>query len=174
MVHLSRCRIYRAKINESSDASVRAITGSTLYNLWHHCLCHAGKFSTDNIAKIADGVPSLQSYNPFFSCDDCTCGKFTNMIKCYNKNPDRATKQGYRFNLDYGFVRGDTIFKNEDGALLTSKDGYNCYLLIVDKYSRYMWVFLFANKSPPIKTIKNILCTYGLTTGLRQIQSDQG
>jgi len=33
------------------------------------------------------------------------------------------------------FVRGDTTFKNEDGAQLTSKDGYNCSLLIVDEYS---------------------------------------
>jgi len=95
--------IYHAKINESSDAFVRTITGSTLHNLWHHRLCHAGKFATDNIAKIADGISSLRSHKLFFSCNDCTPGKFTNMIKGYNKNPDRATKQGERFNLDYGF-----------------------------------------------------------------------
>ena len=71
------------------------------------------------------------------------------MIKGYNKDSQRADKPGGHFHVDYGFVRGKTAFKKEDGPLLTSKDGYNCYLLIVDEYSRHMWVFLFANKSPP-------------------------
>jgi len=35
-------------------------------------------------------------------------------------------------------------------------------------------VFLFANKSPPIQTIKIFLSTHGLNNGLRRIRSNQG
>ena len=166
--------LYRAKIRTASDAFVHSVTGSTLHHLWHHRLCHAGKFVTDNIATVADGVPSLKRRNPFFSCGDCSSGKMTDMIKGYNKQPARATQRGGRFNMDYGFVRGKTTFKNEDGPLLTSKDGFNCYLLAVDEYSRHMWIFLFSNKSPPLSTIKSFLSTHGLKSGLRCVRTDQG
>ena len=63
--------VYRAKIGSSSDAFVRSVTGSTLHHLWHHRLCHSGTFVTNNIDKVADGVPSLKKRNPFFSRGDC-------------------------------------------------------------------------------------------------------
>ena len=37
--------------------------------------------------------------------------------------------------MDYGFVRGKDTIKNETGPLITNKDGFNCYLLIVDEFS---------------------------------------
>ena len=76
--------LYHAKIGPSSDAFVRAITGFTLHNPWHHPLCHAGKFVTSNIDKVVDGVPSLQKQIPFFSCQDCSSGKMTTRIRGYN------------------------------------------------------------------------------------------
>ena len=44
----------------------------------------------------------------------------------------------------------------------------------MDKYSRHLLVFLFANKSPPIDTITNFLATHGRKSGLRRIGTDQG
>ena len=58
----------------------------------------------------------------------------TKKIKGYHKTPDHATEQGERFNMDYGFVRGKTTIKNESSTLITSKDGFNCYLLVVDEF----------------------------------------
>ena len=166
--------VYRAKIGSSSDAFVRSVTGSTLHHLWHHRLCHSGTFVTNNIDKVADGVPSLKKRNPFFSCGDCSSGKMTEKIRGYNKNPLRATSTGERFNMDYGFVRGSTTFKNETGPLITSKEGFNCYLLIVDEFSRHLWIFLFANKSPPVKTVTTFLDHFGNKCGLRRARTDQG
>ena len=136
-----------------SNALVQKVTGSTLHNLWHHHLCHIGKFATDNVDKLADSVPCLLARNPFFSCQNCSDGKTTTKNKVYSKDPNRATKICGRFIMDYGFVRGNDTIKSEDGLLITSKDGYNYYLMIINKYSRYMWLFLFANKTPPIDTI---------------------
>ena len=76
--------------------------------------------------------------------------------------------------MDYGFVRGNTTIKNETGPLITSKEGYNCYLLIADEYSRHLWIFLFADKKPPVATITSFLGTHGLKSGLRRIRTDQG
>ena len=74
----------------------------------------------------------------------------TAQIKGYNSDPNRARGPGQRFHMDYGFVRGKSVTKGEDGPLISSKDGYICYLLIADEYSRHLWVFLFAGKNPPI------------------------
>ena len=69
--------VYRSTIATASDTFVNRMTGSTLHNLWHHRLCHAGQYVTDHIDKVTDGVPSLRKRNPFFSCTDCSRGKMT-------------------------------------------------------------------------------------------------
>ena len=155
-----------------SEAFVHAVTGSTLHNLWHHHLCHSDKFCTDNIDKVTDGAPSLCTQNPFFPCHDYNAGKTTAKIKGYNKSPIRATLPGGIFNMDYDFVRGEVVIKQEDGPLITSKEGYDCYLIIVDEYSCHILVFLFAGKSPPTETITKFLDTHELTTGLHFIRTD--
>ena len=98
----------------------------------------------------------------------------TKRKKGFNDDPDRALVPGGRFNMDFGFVCGDTVTKSKDSPLLTSNEGYNCYLLIADEYSRYLWVFLFASKAPPIETVKSFLNTHGLKHGLRRVQTNQG
>ena len=80
------------------------------------------------------------------------------------------------FHMDFGFVRGsDYKSKNEKGKLITSRDGYNSYLIVVDSFTRYTWVFLSSKKDPPMQTVKMFLYRYGLKHGInRQIRCDQG
>ena len=53
---------------------------------------------------------------------------------------------GQHFHMDFGFVRGSQYsIKQEDNPTITSKDGYNSYLIIVDQASRYTWIFLTTN-----------------------------
>ena len=53
--------------------------------------------------------------------------------------------------MDFGFVRGSEYkLKNETGSSITSIDGFNSYLIIVDRVTRYMWIFLTTSKLPPI------------------------
>ena len=70
--------VYRAKIRSSSNTFAKAITNSTLYNLWHHCVCYAGKFATNHIDEVDNSIPSLRKRSPFFSCSDCSKGKMMN------------------------------------------------------------------------------------------------
>ena len=97
----------------------------------------------------------------------------TEQIKGYNSNPLRAQGPGRRFNMEYGFVRGKSVTKGEDIPLITSRNGYNCYLLIASKYSRHLWIFLFAKK-PPVVTVTEFLSSHGAKHGLRWIRTDQG
>ena len=61
------------------------------------------------IDKVTQGLPSLCKRDKFFNCQDCLSGKIIEQNKGYN--------------MDYGFVRGKTKIKSEDGLLITSKDG---------------------------------------------------
>jgi hypothetical protein len=50
---------------------------------------------------------------------------------------------GTHFQMGMGFVRGTKYrVKDEDGNIITSLDGHNIYLIIIDRATRYTWVFL--------------------------------
>jgi len=40
-----------------------------------------------------------------------------------------------------GLLGGGVTTSNEDGPFFTSNNGYYCYLLAIDEFSRYMWIF---------------------------------
>lgn len=90
------------------------------------------------IHKTADGIPTMiNGQNAFYKCGTCLKSK----IERKNTKPEQSELSkiqvngpGQQFHMDYGFVRGsDFSQKNEEGKLITSKDDYNAYLLIVDK-----------------------------------------
>ena len=65
---------------------------------------------------------------------------------------------GQHLHMDFGFVRGsDWKKKDNDGKLVTSIDNYRSYLLIIDRASRYIWIFLTKTKHPPISQVQHFL-----------------
>ena len=80
--------------------------------------------------------------------------------------------------MDFGFIKAidnDTPTK----TLVTSYDGFNSYLLIIEKFTRYIWVFLSQSKSPPIATVDKFLLKHGIPRdkqgGLNLVvRTDQG
>ena len=93
-------------------------------------------------------------------------------------NPDDCVQQGVagqHFHMDFGFVRGSTYnVKQENELTLTSIDGYNSYLIIVDTVTRYIWLFLTASKSPPITIAQNIISKFKCKNPHRTVRTDQG
>jgi hypothetical protein len=79
--------------------------------------------------------------------------------------------------MDFGFLRSsssDLSPPHKVGDFFVySYDGYTSYLLIVDEASRYAWVFLTLNKSPPLNIVDEFLKTHGLPDG-GFICTDQG
>ena len=93
-----------------------------------------------------------------------------------NKNTIPLTDKGKHFAMDFGFVRGSEFSeKTKDGRTITSVDGFNSYLIIVDKASRYMFTFLTKSKHPPLDIVKSFLTRHGHPSSVgKTIRTDQG
>ena len=77
--------------------------------------------------------------------------------------------------MDFGFIRGSQYtIKTEEGPTITSKDGYNSYLLIIDRATRYTWVFLSKSKHPPVDIAREILRKFKANHTHRTCRTDQG
>ncbi len=89
---------------------------------------------------------------------------------------DKTCSPGERFHMDMGFVRGTKYsIKDADGSMITSLDGYNSYLLIIDRATRYIWIFLTKNKTPQVKVIKNFLQIHGAKSNTQKyVRTDLG
>ena len=82
---------------------------------------------------------------------------------------------GQHFYMDFGFVRGSKYaIKREDGGTITSKDGYNAYLIIIDRASRYSWIFPTKSKHPPIALAKKVLSKFKAKNLHISVCIDQG
>ena len=77
--------------------------------------------------------------------------------------------------MDFGFVQGSTYtIKQEDGPTITSKDGYNSYLVIVDRSTRYTWIFLTKSKHPPTAITRKVLKKFKSTNTHHTVRTGQG
>lgn len=144
-------------INHIHKSIIRRLTQRAEYELWHQRLGHAGQTVMQNLHKCVDGVINLgQQRHQFHKCDTCMRTKMKAAPK--RKHVDTIiTKRGQQSHMDYGFVRGSDFKEvNEKGSIVTSRDGYNSYLIIVDAYTRYTWVYLTSDKQPPLHILKKI------------------
>jgi hypothetical protein len=164
------------------------MTQAAQYELYHQRFGHPGHRTMSILHKHVDDVPILQG-NAFYKCASCIQAKCKHRsiqhhpqqhtsMKWWDdnwKSPDVQTHTtltnnnseieilpGQHFHMDFGFMNGSG-FQNKDheGRTITCIDGYRSYLLIIDKASRYTWVFLTKTKSPPITIIKNFLAQHG-------------
>ena len=155
---------------------VKTMTGGAEYELWHQRLCHPGQTVMDSVHISAEGVPNLKSKrHAFFHCDTCAHAK----IHKSNRNKSITTKttsRGERFHMDFGFVRGEEYKKQNKTTkkFITSIDGFNSYLIVVDAHTRFTWIYLTSCKEPPIDIVRNFLDDNGLSKGPRYIRTDQG
>ena len=146
---------------------IHKLTKATEYELWHQRLMHSGHTCLDSIHLCTNGTPKL-SRHPMHKCHICA---EMNPTKKLNKQMHEApiTRFGERFQMDFGFMSIKT-----DNTVVRSHDGYNCYLLVIEYYTRYLWIFLTKNKNPPIQTVTQFLRTYGNQDGVHVIRTDQG
>ena len=156
-------------LREHDDAQIRInkLDKTTEYELWHQRLMHPGHSVLDDLHTCTIGTPRLTRHK-LHSCHIC---KKMNPTKNLNRKLDDApiTRFGDRFQIDFGFMAN-----RNDHRVVRSHDGYNCYLLIVDYFTRYLWVFLSKNKAPPIRTLTQFFRTYGNNNGVRIVRTDQG
>ena len=185
----------------SEPIQINKLSKAASYELWHQRLCHPGKNIMESIHNHALGVPKLKG-NSFWKCPSCMSAKCQKTYHTQpqlhqpNRKWKKATLQdllfeededqedelhlpqalpGQHFHCDFGFMRSKSYQqKDEDGKLQTSIDGKRAYLLIIDRATRYMWVYLANSKRPPIQFCKSILNKFKSSTKHRTIRCDQG
>ena len=89
----------------------------------------------------------------------------------------RLDGAGQRFYMDFGFLRAlaadYTQPSTKTDRIVTSFDGYKAYLLIVDKATRHVWVFLMKSKDLSVDKASDFLKRFSLADG-GLIRCDQG
>ena len=182
--------------------TVNRMNDACLSNLWHGRLAHSGEDVVDEIHKHVIGIDKPLRRNPFHKCGSCLPAKMSKQPhKRTAKHKRRSTLEqvilapqtpplddpanaddvpsagvaGQHFHMDFGFVRGsDYSVKRENAPTITSIDGYNSYLIIVDRVTRYLWLFLTASKAPPLTIVDKVLNKFKCKNPHRTVRTDQG
>ena len=171
-------------IHQDKQPTVNRLTGAGFYALIHARMGHPGQTIMATLHQHVDGVPKMRSH-PLYKCETCLRVKATKrsvsktestQLKQHSPGDAPAIVPGQQFHIDMGFVRGTQFsYRDADGKLVTSLDGYNSYVIIVDRATRYSWVFLAKSKLPQIEPIKQFLLTHGSrTTTQRYVRTDEG
>ena len=178
-----------SSVSMGDQAKVNRLSNAARYELWHQRTVHAGTNTLESLHKHANGVPPLKG-NAFFRCPSCMSGKLATKQPIGKKKNINNTKPidddnddiyipnaepGQHFHMDFGFVRGsDFNYKTQTGKTVTSIDGKNAYLAIIDRSSRYTWVFITDSKLPPVKEAQMVLSKFKSTNPHRTVRVDQG
>ena len=186
-------------IKENSNMKICRLNNAASYELWHQRLGHCGHNTLVKMHQYAEGIPQLKGTNAFYKCPSCMRAKMTKQP--YHRDKHRKPKSrvevltnkdhsqtpipddivmpnalpGQHFHMDFGFVKGVNYSrKDKEGKTVTSIDGKNSYLLIVDRATRFIWVYLSASKQPPLQFIRDILTKFRSHHPHRTVRTDQG
>ena len=172
---------YRQQL-QAQDTPVRTISTAMVplpdrmahavhqYELWHQRLGHAPLDRLLRTSKHVQGLPHLPPGHipSFVKCRACDIAKLKKAPRGH-PTPDQPDLQtGQNFHMDLGFIRGpanlQAVVDREEEAqpkIIHSRQGYTCYLLIIDRKSRYMWVFPLKSRSVSIDLMDSFLAIHG-------------
>ena len=181
--------------------TVKRLNNSCQSALWYGQLGCTGNIIMHIIYNHVIGIDRPLRKNPFYRCPCCLPNKMSK--RCLKKTTKKAQKNtkkalnsekssdtqydplhddntikgesGQHFHMDFGLVRGSAYkVKNENGPTITSIDGFNSYLIIVDRVIRYIWIFLTTSKAPPINIAQRVLNKFKSNNPHRTVRTDQG
>ena len=156
--------------SSTGKAVVHTLSQRASFELWHHRLGHACPRTIENMHKYALGIPKHRE-PPFYKCGTCLACKTKKSSHGPGKtivkkppDPEELIRPGQHLHMDFGFIRGSSwSSKDKGGNLITSIDGQRSYLIIVDRATRYKWVFNTITKKPPLDEVKSVLKNFQLS-----------
>ena len=181
---------HAADTGPPTQYTVHRMSNATNFELWHQRLGHCRKSTLEIMHRHAIGVPEVRG-NTFYKCASCLSSKIT---KKPFQRKDRASRvmyiapapdpddihlskasPGQHFHMDFGFVCSQDYTKQDrEGQTVTSIDNKNSYLLIINRATRYMWIYLSNSKQPHIDFVCNILTKFKSQHPHRTVCTDQG
>ncbi|CAL1392261.1 unnamed protein product [Linum trigynum] len=162
-VKRARNRLYILSITEAQPVCLMTKHNDESW-LWHSRFGHVNFLSLRRLVQgnMVNGMPLIDHVEKI--CDVCMVGK-----QRRNSFPGKAK---YRATEPLQLVHGDLC-----GPITPSTHGGKRYfLLLVDDYSRYMWVVLIKNKAEAFNAIKKIQVMAEVESGckLKILRTDRG
>src|ERR1043165_5730093 len=137
-------RLYKVKLRITNPICLQATIDTPAW-LWHARMGHVNFDSLRQLSTkgMARGLPKIQ--HPSQVCDACITGKQSRL-----PFPSQAS---FRATRPLELVHADLC-----GTITpTSLAGNNYFFLIVDDYSRYMWIYMLKSKDQVYENFKKFL-----------------
>ena len=128
------------------------------YETWHQRFAHCSEKRLRLTQQHVDGIPSFHhtSIPHVVKCRACDVAKLRKAPRGGPTPLSPNIVNGQIFHMDIGFFRGpanlqEVLARTQDAQpkIIESRQGYVCYLLIVDAKSRYVWAFPMKSKAVP-------------------------
>jgi hypothetical protein len=138
-------------------------------------IAHCSEKRLRQTQKLVNGIPAFHGPKipALINCRTCDVAKLRKAPRGTSMEDHEQLYNGQVFQIDIGFIRGPANLENvflrtEDAAtkIIESRNGFVCYLLIVDRKSRFMWPFSLKSKSVPPDLLRTFLMTHGNPTCL--------
>jgi hypothetical protein len=127
------------------------------------------------LPRNATGISSVFKYHPFRFIDVKAQAEIQKQV--VQHSAVSTTEQKSRFYMDFDFMcASDSDFNQVDKSkdcVILSYDGFSLYLMIVNKDSHFIWIFLITSKEPLINIVSVFLRQHSLKDG-GCIRMDQG
>ena len=141
-----------------------------IFETWRQRLAHCSEKRLRQTQKLVYGIPAF--YGPklpaLVTCRTCDVAKVKKAPRGKSMDDSDILLKGQVFQMDIGFIRGSqnleaVLLRKEDAdtKVIESRQGYVCYLLIIDRKTRYMWPFPLRSKSVPEDLLTIFLETHG-------------
>ncbi|KAI2511380.1 hypothetical protein MHU86_2991 [Fragilaria crotonensis] len=140
------------------------------YEIWHQRMAHCSEGKMRKTQKHVDGIPTFQSPGipSVIRCRACDIATLKRAPRGPLAVPSEEIQPGQIFHMDLGFFRGPSnlveVYDRHAAPLpklIESRQGFVCYLLIIDRCTRYTWIFPLRSKSVPPDLIRLFFQTHG-------------
>jgi transposase InsO family protein len=132
--------------NTASPSVSAFLSSKNKWQLWHHRLGHPSDRVLVSALPNLSSCISVQNKHVQHHCKHCLIGKM-------HKLPFEPSK--FQSTQPLELVHSDVW----GPAPITSFNGYRYYILFVDDYTRFSWLYLLKNKSDVFTTFKNFKAT---------------
>jgi hypothetical protein len=147
--------------NPDALTTINSLSVQGLAELWHQRLGHSSPDYIHATRTKTHGIPKFKTPDDLHVCDSCAHGATHKAPRNRFEEP-RRTEPFQDIVADFGFFAPKMDLENTkltttpipSDHIVEGQHGYKAYLLLIDRQTRYLWVFLTKDKSPPLDIMR--------------------